>query len=346
MPKTTSILDCKRLADAVTSVGGVVPDVLGHLLAAHTLLSGPRAAEAPERDILTHALGGNLDEKTLDRLLAAAATAQMVNAYRVDLALRSEHVLVGEWHRQLEGGCADEILDAVRGKFQAAADQIARAPTLIPMQSSPEHILATAGDGALEAWRTLDEHIRIVDVIGTRIAAQFGPRLGAFPQVTEFPLGDGHRLEDRAICCTAGDLEVDSSLFRKPGTHRNSPWCQTELRLNTIGEAQDRYNQWAAVEFDRIHSGPTESWVDEKGNAHQKPGPKNPYRERWMRSDRETAGAAPANQTIPRPAARNADLHRRAGRTAVVRTVGEATGTSGPPDYESFFGVLATCANG
>ena len=167
------------------------PTSSGTCLAAHTLLSGPRAAEAPERDILTHALGGNLDEKTLDRLLAAAATAQMVNAYRVDLALRSEHVLVGEWHRQLEGGCADEILDAVRGKFQAAADQIARAPTLIPMQSSPEHILATAGDGALEAWRTLDEHIRIVDVIGTRIAAQFGPRLGAFPQVTEFPLGDG-----------------------------------------------------------------------------------------------------------------------------------------------------------
>ena len=249
------------------------------MLTAHTLLSSPRATEAPETAILTHALSGSLDAKTLDRLLAAAATAQMVNAYRVDLALRSEHVLVGEWHRQLQGGAADQILDSVRGKFQAAADQIDRARTLIPMQSSPEHILATVGDGALEAWRTLDEHIRVVDVIGTRIASEFGPRLGRFPQVVEFPLGDGHRLEDRAICCTAGDLEVDSSQFRKPGTHRNSPWCQVELRLNTIGEAQDRYNQWAAVEFDRIHSGPTESsWVDEKGNAHQKPRPKNPYR--------------------------------------------------------------------
>jgi hypothetical protein len=41
----------------------------------------------------------------------------------------------------------------VRGKFQAAADQTDRA-RLIPMQSSPEHILATAGDGGLEAWRT------------------------------------------------------------------------------------------------------------------------------------------------------------------------------------------------
>jgi hypothetical protein len=31
MPKTTSLLDCRRLAGAVRSVGGVVPDVLGHL---------------------------------------------------------------------------------------------------------------------------------------------------------------------------------------------------------------------------------------------------------------------------------------------------------------------------
>ena len=101
------------------------------------------------------------------------------------------------------------------------------ARTLIPMQSSREHILATAGDGALEAWRTLDEHIRIVDAIGTRIAAQFGPRLGNFLQVTEFPLGDGYKLEDRALFATAGDLETDSSFFRRPGSHRNSPWCRT-----------------------------------------------------------------------------------------------------------------------
>jgi|KBSSwiStaDraftv2_1062776.scaffolds.fasta_scaffold167797_2 hypothetical protein len=190
---------------------------------------------------------------------------------------RLDRPAAARWHRQLEAGAADQILDSVRGKFQAAADQISHARTLIPMQSSPEHILATAGDGALEAWRTLDEHIRIVDVIGTRIAAHFGPRLGNFPQVVEFPLGDGHRLEDKAICCTAGDLEVDSSLFRKPGIHRNSPWCQTELRLNTIGEAQDRYDHWAAIEFDRLHSGPQESWIDEHGKMHERPRPRNPF---------------------------------------------------------------------
>ena len=65
-----------------------------------------------------------------------------------------------------------------------------------------------------------------------------------------------------------------------------------------------------------------------------------------MRSDRETAGAAPAND---HPTARRKERRPApAGRenSSVSGTFGEATGTSGPPDYESFFGVLATCANG
>ena len=105
-------------------------------------------------------------------------------------------------------------------------------------------------------------------------------KLGNFPQVTEFALGDGYKLEDRALFATAGDLETDSSFFRKPGSHRNSPWCRTALRLNTVDEARARYQAWAANEFDRIHSGPTESWVDEHGKMHQKPKPCNPYREK------------------------------------------------------------------
>jgi hypothetical protein len=47
MPKTTSLLDCRRLADAVTSVGGVVPDVLQSLLAAHALMASLEPLRAP-----------------------------------------------------------------------------------------------------------------------------------------------------------------------------------------------------------------------------------------------------------------------------------------------------------
>ena len=171
------------------------------------------------------------------------------------------------------------VLNSVRGRFDKAAAAIMHARSIIPMESSPEHILETAGEGALEAWRTLDEHIRIVDVIGTRIAAQFGPRLGGFPQVAELANADGYKLEDRALFATGGDLEVDSSLFRKPGSHRNSPWCRTALKLHTVAEARERYRGWAATEWDRVYSGQQESWIDEQGHAHQKPKPRNPYRE-------------------------------------------------------------------
>ncbi len=280
MPPTTSLTDCRRLADVVASVGGRVPDVLGHLLSAHTLLSRPGATETPERDILTAALNGSLDAKLLDRLVVTAAAQQQQTAYRLDLARRCEHVLVGERHRQLEAGAADQILDSVRGKFDKAAAAIMRARALIPMESSPEHILETAEDGALEAWRSLDAHIRIVDVIGTQIAAQFGCRLGNFPQITELANADGHKLEDRALFATGGDLEVDSSLFRRPGSHRNSPWCRTTLRLATVAEARERYREWASMEWDRVHSGQPESWIDEHGQMHQKPKPRNPFRQK------------------------------------------------------------------
>jgi hypothetical protein len=117
-------------------------------------------------------------------------------------------------------------------------------------------------------------------VIGTRIAAQFGPRTGLFPQISELANADGYKLEDRALMCTTGDLEVDSSLFREPGSHRASPWCRTTLRLATVAEARERYNAWAANEFDRVHSGPQEKWIDEHGVMHDRPRPANPYREK------------------------------------------------------------------
>jgi hypothetical protein len=56
-----------------------------------------------------------LTKKALDKLLTAAATAQIVKTYRGDLACRSEHVLVGAFHRQMEAGAADLILTSVRG---------------------------------------------------------------------------------------------------------------------------------------------------------------------------------------------------------------------------------------
>ena len=100
------------------------------------------------------------------------------------------------------------------------------------------------------------------------------------PLIRELANADGSLLEDRAICCTAGDLVSDSALFRRPDEgHRDSPWFRTKLELHSVDSARARYEVWAADEWDRAHSGPTESWINEQGKGHQKPKPRNPFRQ-------------------------------------------------------------------
>jgi hypothetical protein len=281
MAPTTDIRDCARFAAAITAVGGTVPDALGHLLSAYELLSRPGPQEPPERDILTHALNGTLDEKTLSKLLPAAAAAHAANIYRQELARNSEHVLLGAWHRAVKAGAADQILDSVRDRLQASAEAIAKARSMIDPESSPEHILASAAPEMIAAWQGLDGHLRVIGAIAA-VARQFGPSLGSFPQITEYPLGENARLVDSAImCCDGPSLEVDSAPFHKPDQgHRTSPWFKVPLRLHSIESARARYSRWAAGQWDAQHSGPQGGWIDQDGRMHEHPRPANPYRQK------------------------------------------------------------------
>ena len=278
MPKAQSLSDCRRFGETVHSVGGRLPDELQNLLDAFALLSSPGAGSAPERDILTHALDGTLTQKKLDGLLAAAATAQMIDVYRGDLARRAEHVLIGQWHRSMETA-ADEILASVRPAFDKAAAGIARAKAAIKMDSSPEHVLASAEPAAITECQALPTYLGVVDKIGTHIAAQFGPRLGMFPMIVEYPAGDGHLLEDRALFACDGGLLVDSSMFRRPGaTPRQSPWVRVSaLKLHSVESARQRYNNYAADQWDVQHSGPRGGRIID-GVVVPDPVPSNPYR--------------------------------------------------------------------
>jgi hypothetical protein len=277
MPPTTLIHDCKQFAAAITSVGGVVPNVLGHLLSSYEVLASPGRADAPEMAIMDAALDGSLDEKTLAKLAPAAASAAMTNTYVRELARTSEHTLVGQWHRQLAHGGCDAILDSVRGSFDEHAEAIAVARSLINPESTAEHVIESGQPELVTAWQQLDGHLRVVAKIGA-IAAAFGPRLGNFPQIREYAAGENFRLDDRAIMCCAGLLATDSAAFSGPDRgHRTSPWARCTLKLHTIDEARDRYRQWAAAEWERLHSGPRAGWVDEQGKVHEHPKPTNPY---------------------------------------------------------------------
>ena len=78
-----------------------------------------------------------------------------------------------------------------------------------------------------------------------------------------------------------GGLLADSSLFRRPDAgHRTSPFFQTPLKLHSIAEAQQRHDQWAADEHDRIHRDrPRSGRILEGGAVEYDKIPANPFRQ-------------------------------------------------------------------
>src|SRR5262245_22788198 len=121
MAKTTAWGDATRFADAVGRVGGELPPALANLISSYTVLAAPGGAQRPEDPIIEHALRGTLDAKTLSKLAPAAAQAAATRTYLAELARSSEHVLLGQFHRELAAGAADLVLDSVRERFDRHA---------------------------------------------------------------------------------------------------------------------------------------------------------------------------------------------------------------------------------
>jgi hypothetical protein len=246
------------------------------------VLSRTGATTAPESAIVDAALDGTLDEKTLSKLLPAAATAQLANTYRQELARSCEHTLVGQWHREMKAGAADQILDSLRKNFDKHAEAIAHARTLINPESTAEAVIESGQPELVTAWQTLDGHLKVIAKIAA-VASQFGCRLAQFPQIVEYSLAENACVDDRALMCCEGSLIADSWLFGRPDPagHRSSPFFKTALKLHTIAEAQERYNEFAAIEFDKVHSGPRGGWIDPAtGQMYEDPAPENPFRQK------------------------------------------------------------------
>jgi hypothetical protein len=185
------------------------------------------------------------------------------------------------YHTALQTGAADSILDSLRPVFNEHVEAIEEARDLIPAETDLKQWLATAKPAAITAWQGLSAHLDIVDRVG-RFAANFGARPTArFPLLIEFAGGDTFRISDVALFCVNGpSLAADSAPFLRlgPTEHRASPWFRVSpLRLNSVAQAAERYQRWCESEWDRTHAGSVGSWVDEKGEAHELPRPKNPY---------------------------------------------------------------------
>jgi hypothetical protein len=280
--KTAAFLDCKRFGASVVAAGGKLPPKLQNLIQAHDVLADaavlPAASQAPESGIVDAALAGDLTRERLGELLPAAASAAAVNEYAKTLAGSVERVLLGAWHRQIDDGGADAILDSMRKLFDRHAAEIAKARSLFDSESSAESVLASGEPAVMAAWGSLNDHLTVVAKIAL-VARAFGPRLGSFPQIREFAGGDGFRLDDTAIMCADGGLMQDSAYFLQPdGPHRASALFRVQLRLHTIDSARTRYTEWAAAQWDASFAERPRGGRLIDGEMVD-PAPKNPYRQ-------------------------------------------------------------------
>jgi hypothetical protein len=203
MVATSSLTDCQRFADAVLAAGGRVPKPLTNILAAADLLARSAAPSDPAGRIVEAPVAGTLTEKRLDAMLAEYATTQLASSTRGELRQRSERMFTEAFHRALADG-ADQLLTSLRPVFDEHAEAIAQARNLIPADQPAEQFLRSgAKPAAVTAWQQLDGHLAAINASGA-VAASFGPRTGNFPLIEEYALGDGFRLEDRAIFCANG----------------------------------------------------------------------------------------------------------------------------------------------
>ena len=283
MAKTTSFTDCRRFATDVRAAGGELPQTLQNLIQAHSVLTAaappPGAPTGANDAIIDAVLDGSLTEVKLAELLPEAAAKHATVEYAKQVSVDAERVLLQTWHRTMDKGGAEAILTSMRPQFDQRVKEIAKARALFTAESDAEFVLAGAPREVVDAWQSLDEHLKIIGRI-VLVARQFGAKPTAqFPQIVELANADNFRLSDEALMCCDGNLEVESSYFQRPDRgHRTSPLFRVSLKLHSIESARARYNAWAAEQWDNSHSGPGQSYlVDGKLVPIAKP--KNPYRE-------------------------------------------------------------------
>lgn len=281
---SASLPTVHRFVAAVERAGGTVPPPIQALLNAADRIATPRPVQDLVSQVIDELVSGETDDARLEALLEKGAKQQGIDAFRGDAARRAESVLIQRLHVKFETGCADTLLDSLRGKFDKAAEQIALAHSLIPAEAPLEQFLATATPKAIKAWQELPASIATVDQIAG-LAAAFGWRQtnALFPMLVPYSLGDGTALDDRALWATDGNPVADSAQFARPDRGgRESPWFRIAplLRLHTLESARERVRAWSEIEWEAMNSGSRPLVLNAEGQYRELPRQANPYKQK------------------------------------------------------------------
>jgi hypothetical protein len=242
-----SMASAKALLSAVESRGVKPPKPLANLVEAQQLLASlAETPNDPADAILAAAAAGALTVDSARELATAGAIDRQVTEYLSIVAAQSHHRFLLRFHECLDAGCADEILDALRPQFDAAAAKVTETLQLVDASVSDSVLVSRATSDQLAAWRRLPAHIAALSGIAG-IATRFG-MLGDFPLIqdprdVDVQLRNGQLtgVHDAAVMCTGGDLMQDSRVFNQPqpaGDLRSSPWVRVTPRLWSIAEPE------------------------------------------------------------------------------------------------------------
>jgi hypothetical protein len=266
LPTTTRMTDSQNLMWALEGLGITPPQELSKLVAGYLVLAADAPARTldPTRDLCNAAVNGTLTADTVDELCAKAVNQNAVAEYRAAVAQKASRFCAKRFLEILDDGAANAILDALKPKFDAAAQQVAKTLEVVDINTPDKELVAHATPKQLEQLRALPNILNKLDRIAA-ITKAFGTDNPTLPLIEhpsdkELMFRGNHEfgiLRDEAIFCTTGDLLRDSRNFYAPnggGDVRTSPWLRVEPKLHNLDEARERVRSYAADAWEAMNA--------------------------------------------------------------------------------------------
>lgn len=251
---------CRRLADAVTQLGGTLPTELQTTLDGFDALTAWQPA-APVNDVATAIAKGKFTATTASALLDKALNGPSVDAREIRVAAQT--ALANQFHKAVNGPAGDQLFESIRPTFDTAAAGILAAAEWINPASTAEQVLDMP-DAAAAAWRDLPTHRRILDGIWSlldQLADDFDVIGAPRPWLNH---GSVHKI---AFLVANENVNLDHAAMQvgpRTNSGRGGYWLalltKTALVLNTpsrareiLAHAEERQRDQARADYAATH---------------------------------------------------------------------------------------------